>query len=31
MGFPLNEKIKDDTCLKEFYKINKEYSGRFGL
>ena len=31
MGFPLNEKIKDDTCLKEFYKINEEYSGRFGL
>lgn len=31
MGFLLNEKIKDDTCLKEFYKINEEYSGRFGL
>ena len=31
MGFPINEKIKDDTCLKEFYKINEEYSGRFGL
>lgn len=31
MEFPINEKIKDDTCLKEFYKINEEYSGRFGL
>ena len=31
MGFPINEKIKDDICLKEFYKINEEYSGRFGL
>ena len=26
MGFPINEKIKDDICLKEFYKINEEYS-----
>lgn len=31
MGFSINEKIKDDTCLKEFYKINEEYLGRFGL
>lgn len=31
MGFPINEKIKDDICLKEFYKINEEYSGKFGL
>ena len=31
MGFPINEKISDDTCLKEFYKTNDDYSGRFGI
>lgn len=31
MGFPINEKISDDTCLKEFYKTNDDYSGRFEI
>lgn len=31
MGFPINEKISDDNCLKEFYKVNDNYSGRFGI
>lgn len=31
MGFPLNEKISDDSCLKEFYKTNDNYANRFKL
>lgn len=30
MGFQINETIKDDSCLKEFYKSNDNFIGGIG-